>query len=69
MYDSSLFVRQNYFINNGSQKFLIFQPIFKTFKTSDGLKDAIVEWESKGLSNEKIKTLITANHSLSPKLR
>ena len=26
------------------------------------------EWESTGMSNEKIKLPITANHSLSPKL-
>ena len=33
-----------------------------------GLPDTIVEWESKGVSNEKIKPPITANHSLSLKL-
>ena len=33
-----------------------------------GLIDAIVECESKALSNEKIRPPITANHSLSPKL-
>ena len=33
-----------------------------------GCTDAIVEWESKGLSNEKIKSHITANHSFSAKL-
>ena len=36
---------------------------------SAGLTDTIVEWESKELSNEKIKFPIKANHSLSPKLR
>ena len=33
------------------------------------LTDTFVEWKSKGLSNEKIKSLITANHSPSVKLR
>ena len=33
-----------------------------------GLTDTIVDWESKRLSNVKIKSHITANHSLSPKL-
>ena len=41
-----LFV-QSYFGNNGSQNFLIFQPIYQNFKVSAGLTDAIVEWESK----------------------
>ena len=48
--------------------FSIFQPIFNTFTTVAGLPDTIVvEWETKGMSNEKIKPPIAANHSLSPK--
>ena len=62
------FFGQIYFINDGSQNFLIVQPIYNTFTTPAGLKDTIVEWKSKGLSNEKIKTPITANNSFSPKL-
>ena len=34
-----------------------------------GLTDTIVEWESKGLLNKKIRPPTTANNSLSPKLR
>ena len=34
-----------------------------------GFTVAPVEWESEEFSNTKIKPLITANHSLSPKLR
>ena len=49
-------------------KILIVQPIYKTLTTFSGLMNTIAEWESKGLSNEKIKSLFTANHSLSPKL-
>ena len=50
--------------------FFIFQSIFKTFKLPTGLTDTIiVEWESNGLPNQKIKHPITANHSLSPGLR
>ena len=32
-----------------------------------GLSDTIIEWESKGLSNERVKPPVAANHSLSPK--
>ena len=49
-------------------KILIVQPIYKTLTTLSGLTNTIAEWESKGLSNEKIKSLFSANHSLSPKL-
>ena len=33
------------------------------------LADTIVEWKSRGLSNEKIRPPINANHSISPKQR
>ena len=34
-----------------------------------GITNTIVEWESKGLSNEEIKLSFTANNYHSPKLR
>ena len=67
--DFSLFISQSYFINDGLQNFLIFQPTYKAFKTPAGLTDTIVEWESKWLSNEKIKPLTRVNHSLPPEPR
>ena len=54
--------------NNGSQNFLIFQPIYKTFATFVRLPNGITEWGSKGLQNEKIKPPFTVNHSISQKL-
>ena len=36
---------QNNFINDGSQSFLIFQPIFSTFTKPTGLTDTKVEWK------------------------
>ena len=53
-YDSSLFIGKSDFGNDRSLNSLIFIPTYKTFKMLDGLTNAIVEWESKGLSNEKI---------------
>ena len=60
-YDSSLFIGQSYVINDGPQNFLIFQPIYKTLKMSVGLSDTSVEWDSKGLWNEKVKPCVTEN--------
>ena len=34
-----------------------------------GLPDTIVAWQTKGLSNEKIKSPTTSNNSVSPKLK
>ena len=50
------------------QLFLIFQSIYKTISTFSGLSDTNSEWESKGLSNEKIMPSYRANKGLSPKL-
>ena len=67
-YDLSLFTGQIYFNNDGAQLYLIFQPSYKTITTFSGLPFTISEWESKGLSKEKLKPSYTANESLSPKL-
>ena len=67
-FDSSLFIGQSYFINDGAQLYLIFQSIYKTITTFSGLPDTISQWEYKGLSNEKIIPHYAANKSLSPEL-
>ena len=67
-FDSSIFIGQSYFNNDGAQLFLIFQPIYKTITMFSGLSDTVSEWKSKGLSNEKVEPPFTANKSLSPKL-
>ena len=57
IFDSSLFIGQSYCNNDGAQLYLIFQPIYKTITTFPGLKDTILEWETKELSNEKLKLI------------
>ena len=47
-FDSSLFIGQSYFNNDGAQLYLIFQPICKTVTTFSGLPNIILQWESKG---------------------
>ena len=46
---------------------IIFQPIYKTI-TFSSLQDTISQYESKGLSNEKVKPPFTVNKSCSAKL-
>ena len=67
-FDSNLLIGQSYFGNDGSQNFLITQQISKSLTTFAGIPGTSTEWKSKGLQNEKIKSLFTANHSLPPKL-
>ena len=64
----SLFICQSYFSNDGSQNFLKFQPILNSLAMPTGLTETIVAWEPKGLPKEKIRSLTTANNSLSPKM-
>ena len=42
------------FFNDGSQNFLIFQPILNTFTMFAGLIESIIARQPKGLSNEKM---------------
>ena len=67
-YYSSLFTGQSYYVNDGLQNFLIFRSIYKTYKIPASLEDTAVQWESRGLLNEKVKPPVTANYSLSPKV-
>ena len=67
-FDSSIFIGQSYFNNDGVQLYLLFQPIYKTITIFSGLPDTDTGWESKRLSNEKIMPLYITSRSLSPKL-
>ena len=51
----------------GSQAYLIFQPVYRYFKTVTNT-DYISSWKSKGLSAECIKPPITSDNSLTPEL-
>ena len=66
--DSTLVTGQNYFVNVGSQNFLIFEPIDKILTNFFGLPSTTAERESKVLSNEKIDPSFTTNHGLSSTL-
>ena len=51
------------------KNFLIFQLSFNTFTMPAGFTGTIVESESKRLSNDKTKPAISANNSLSLKMK
>ena len=65
--DSSFFIGQSYFFNNGAQLYLIFQPLYYTLKNLADTKEFIL-WRSKGLSTEKLTAPITADNSLYPSI-
>ena len=68
-FDSSYFRGKNYFDGDGSQNYLVFQPMYRYFKTFTGNNLIFIfSWKSKGLSNEKIGSTKTSNYDQSPRL-
>ena len=61
----SYFISKSHFNENGTQNYLVFQPIKKYFKIIANSK-LISSWQSKGLSDETIKPLATSDNSLTP---
>ena len=65
---SSYFVGKSHFEEDGTQKYLVLQPMFGYFKRIPGVGNInyIYYWQSKGLSDENINSIKTPNHSLPP---
>ena len=64
-FNSSYFIGKNYFEENGTQNYIVFQPVSRYFKTIANTK-FISSWESKGLSNKTITPYATSDNSLTP---
>ena len=62
----SYFLDKSYFVINGMQNYLLFQPAFKYFKTPSTKSNQIIAWKSNGLSEEYDKSSTTSNKSLAP---
>ena len=53
-----------YFIEDGSQNYLILEPLVKNFDSSKTAVEAkVVTWKSKGLWNESIILPVTSDNS------
>ena len=50
-FDAAYFRGKNYFDDDGTQNYLVFQPVYRYFEINS---DRITSWESKALYNEKI---------------
>ena len=68
-FDSSYFRCKNYFDEDGTQNYYIFQPISKYLKVAD-VNDInyILSWKSRGLNDIKIKSVKTTNYFLNPRM-
>ena len=66
-FDSSYFIGKSHFEEDGTQNYLVFQPMYRYFKMITNT-DYISSWKSKGLSAENIKPPTTSDNSLTPAL-
>ena len=68
-FDSSYFRGKNYFDENGTQNYYIFQPISKYLKVAY-VNDInyILSWKSRGLNDIKIESIKTNNYLLNPRI-
>ena len=64
-FDSSYFRGKNYFEEDGTQNYLVFQPIIRYFRIIANTK-CISSQKSKGLSDEIITPYATSDNSLTP---
>ena len=65
-FDSSYFIGKSHFEEEGTQNYLVFQPISEYFKI--GNFDYVLSWKSKGLSTESITPPSAPNNFLNPSL-
>ena len=63
--DLSYLIGKSHFEEDGTQNYLLFQPIKRYFKIMTNTK-YISSWKSKGLSNETIKPYATSDNGLMP---
>ena len=66
-FDSSYIIGKSHFEEDGTQNYLVFQPMYRYFKMFTNT-DYILLWKSKGLSAETIKPPTTSDNSLTPAL-
>ena len=67
IFDSSYFFGKSHF-EDGTQNYLIFQPMYRYFEIIAGIgnRKYIYYWKSKGLSNERISSIAASNCSVTP---
>ena len=62
-FDSSYFRGKNYFDEDGTQNYYIFQPLFKYLKVANvNNTNYILSWRSRGLNNVKVESIKTNNY-------
>ena len=66
-FDSSYFIGKSHFEEDGTQNYLVFQPLNKYLKVITNT-DYVSSWKYQGLSAESIKPSTKCDNSLTPAL-
>ena len=69
-FDAAYFRGKSHFEEDGTQNYLVFQPMYRYFKRIAGVGSGnyIYFWKSKGLSDEKLDSITASNHKIIPEL-
>ena len=68
-FDSGYFIGKSHFEEDGTQNYLVFQPIIRYFKVNKITNtDYVSSWKAKVLSGKSIKPPTTSDNSLTPEL-
>ena len=68
IFDSIYFRGKSHFEDDGTQNWLVFQPVQRYFNTVSANDNNVLSWKSRGLSDESIKAPTTSNKMLNPSL-
>ena len=66
----SYFIGKSHFEEDGTQNYLVFQPMYRYVKKITGVGNGsyIYYWKSKGLSDERINSIKTSDYGITPYL-
>ena len=69
-FDAAYFRGKSLFEEDGTQNYLVFQPICRNFKRIAGVGSGnyIYFWKSKDLSDERLDFITASNHKITPQL-
>ena len=69
-FDAAYFRAKSHFEEDGTQHYLVFQPMCRYFKRLADVDNGncIYFWKSKGLSDERLDSITASNHKITPEL-
>ena len=69
-FNTAYFRGKNLFEEDGTQNYLVFQPMYRYFRTIGGVGSGnyIYFWKSNGLSDEGLDSITASNYKITPEL-